>query len=307
MGKRCFHGSLMPSICIPPLVEVLSESCFELARVVSLSFEDGSQLRRMDENCFRFCDLQSICIPRTVEVLADSCFKDSSFASILFEAGSLLTRIEADCFACCSRLTSLTIPRSVTHLDATALMGCPGGSVSIEPGSSYFDVIDGFLIEKRDFVIHGQYLSFGPLNLSIAFIMPLIWLIARSFKCFSTWFGHHCILFLSAGVMKFLVFSGPLYPRRWGWHVVPGWIGSCQRVLPSVLVFCLIWAFMIFLAECGARLRDPAWTVAIEVLFGHFKDVVRGLRFLGKLKLGLVVISALISTCVFLSMLIWNV
>jgi hypothetical protein len=135
--------------------------------------------------------------------------------------------------------------------------------------------------------------------------MPLIWLIARSFKCFSTWFAHHCILFVSACVVKFFVFSGPLCPRRWGWHAVLGWIGSYKQVLLSVLVFCLIWAFMIFLTECGRRLRpDAVWTMAFEMLFRHFQYVVWAFRFLGKLKLRLVVIPAIISTCVFLWMLI---
>jgi hypothetical protein len=71
-------------ICIGKDIEVLCESCFcDLSQVRIITFEQGSQLKRIDRYCFPLCSLQMIQIPGNVEFIDKSAFAHCNCQSML--------------------------------------------------------------------------------------------------------------------------------------------------------------------------------------------------------------------------------
>jgi hypothetical protein len=72
MAIRCFGTDDEASV--PSNVKVLAESCFSGANLGNLTFEDESQLQRIEVNCFHSCPLAYILTPRSVESIGDRVF-----------------------------------------------------------------------------------------------------------------------------------------------------------------------------------------------------------------------------------------
>jgi hypothetical protein len=126
------------AICIPRTVEVLDRNLLasfgSSADRRAVTFESGSQLRRLEESCFASWSIQSIVIPRSVESLCPRCFSEAKIASLSFESPSSVKRLEPECFAK-AELDAICIPASVELLCESCFLGARVGSVTFDIGS----------------------------------------------------------------------------------------------------------------------------------------------------------------------------
>jgi hypothetical protein len=125
------------SIVFSSSVVVLGKRSFSKCRsLVSVTFESGSRLERIDESAFWGSELKSIVIPSSVLVLGKKSFSDcQSLDSVAFENASRLERIDEYAFYE-SRLKSIVIPSSVVILGESCFLRCTSlRSVTFESGS----------------------------------------------------------------------------------------------------------------------------------------------------------------------------
>jgi hypothetical protein len=106
------------SVHIPSSIAIVADHVFffACARLLSVTFEPGPKLQRIEEDwAFFDCSpLHSACIPSSVEILGDWCFAVGAQDWILaIEDGSNLSRIEPSAFSGCSNLRSSCIFASV--------------------------------------------------------------------------------------------------------------------------------------------------------------------------------------------------
>jgi hypothetical protein len=152
----CFAGSTLTSICIPKSVEFIGKFCFNAGwgqhtdrsnRIETVTFEPGSQLKRIEESCFSNCPLREIRIPQSVKVLCKACFASarwghSKVGALIFEADSRLRVMEEACFRQCT-LASITIPRSVEVLGKFCFAEAEVQLLAFETDSQLKKVGDG--------------------------------------------------------------------------------------------------------------------------------------------------------------------
>jgi hypothetical protein len=125
----------VPSFCVAKHIGVLCEHCF--ARCSSLkqvTFEEGSELMRIEKKAFAFSGVTSIRIPANVEILCERCFYSChSLQQVTFDKRSQLKRIEKGAFACKAgygyspeycRLSSIPIPAGVEVLCERCFFRC---------------------------------------------------------------------------------------------------------------------------------------------------------------------------------------
>jgi hypothetical protein len=105
------------SVTVPRSVEVLCSGCFgDCSGVLSVLFEEGSKLRRIESSAFCHSSLTSIVIPRGVEVICSQCFANcESLATVAFEIDCGLERIESRAFAG-TNLSSIRLPLSMSFI-----------------------------------------------------------------------------------------------------------------------------------------------------------------------------------------------
>jgi hypothetical protein len=165
-------------------VKVLGRSCFKGTKVHVVVFEQGSNLKRIEESCFTGCRLKSIQIPRSVETLMQQSLggERTQIDSWSFEGGSRMSHlgqsafeccqlryvvvpravevIEKSCFDSCRGLTSLDFEREslLVRIEALAFRGCQLGPVQLPSRVTFiaknaFDnkVVLGLLAESREF------------------------------------------------------------------------------------------------------------------------------------------------------------
>jgi hypothetical protein len=111
------------TLTISSCIELLCESCFEsCTSLVSVMFESGSRLLRIDSWAFRNCgSLKSIVIPESVEIICEGSFQNcSSLARVEFETASRLIQIGDDAFALCPELKLISLPGSVETMSGLA-------------------------------------------------------------------------------------------------------------------------------------------------------------------------------------------
>jgi hypothetical protein len=91
---------------------------------MSVTFESGSQLSRLEAQAFYRSGLTSIDLPASVTFIGEKCFSDcGSLMSVTFESGSQLSRLEARAFYW-TGLTSIHLPDSVTFIGEKCFSGC---------------------------------------------------------------------------------------------------------------------------------------------------------------------------------------
>ncbi|MDR1267623.1 MAG: leucine-rich repeat domain-containing protein [Holosporales bacterium] len=92
-------------LIVPPEIVTIRASCFENSRsLIGVSFEDNSQLERIEENAFCGSGVQSIFIPASLKELRSRCFARCwSLTSVVFEGGSCLQVIDESAFEGCVR------------------------------------------------------------------------------------------------------------------------------------------------------------------------------------------------------------
>jgi hypothetical protein len=112
-------------IVIPKSVEFLGNRCFyECKSLKEVIFEDGCNLKRIDECAFKRSGLKSIRIPKSVEFLGKECFSEcQSLSEVIFEDGCTLKRIDEGAFSF-SGLKSIRIPKSVEFLGKECFSEC---------------------------------------------------------------------------------------------------------------------------------------------------------------------------------------
>jgi hypothetical protein len=154
----------LQSLCVPASVESIGSFCFshpllEASELSTLTFEGGSNLRRLEDSALFGCPhLTSLCIPASVESIGQTCFhvfesSESENASefglktVSFEAGSKLKRIESRAFASCRGLRSICLPASVRAIDGTTFWESNFTKIEVEAGNTHFSVHDCFLLD----------------------------------------------------------------------------------------------------------------------------------------------------------------
>jgi hypothetical protein len=114
-------------VVVPKEINVLGKSCFNGAKVDTVTFGAGSRLVKIKASCFQSCPMKWIRIPPGVRSLGMSCFagKDkcqNEIGTVIFDGYSRLTRIENEILANCS-VKSICIPHSVEMLGMRAFLG----------------------------------------------------------------------------------------------------------------------------------------------------------------------------------------
>jgi hypothetical protein len=79
----------MKSVVVPRSVVKIGRGCFFGSALESITFEHGSELRRIGMMCFSHCRLMtSICIPKKVAYVGDMAFESTAVDSIAIEQGN---------------------------------------------------------------------------------------------------------------------------------------------------------------------------------------------------------------------------
>jgi hypothetical protein len=121
ISGRCLirYFGTWPRLQIASSIEGICEGCFASCKsVLSVVFEENSQLLRVEADAFSASGLTSIHLPASVTVIGERCFCGCrSLASITFESGSQLSRLAKATFSE-SGLTSIHLPASVSVIDA---------------------------------------------------------------------------------------------------------------------------------------------------------------------------------------------
>ena len=140
IGAYVFQKSgLSGSITLPASLTEIGSSAFQdCSSLTSVSFENGSQLATIGTYAFYQSGLSgSITFPASLTRIGDNAFYNSSstLTSVSFEPNSQLDTIGRFAFGR-SGMTSITLPASVTILDAAAFHSCTAlTSVNFESGS----------------------------------------------------------------------------------------------------------------------------------------------------------------------------
>jgi hypothetical protein len=111
-------------IMIPSSVEVICKSCFSNWIFKSITFENGSQLRRLEKSLFSWSGLSSIAIPSSVEIICKSCFANCTLLeSVSFQNMPKLRKLGERAFST-SGLKSIIIPSSIEIICKSCFEEC---------------------------------------------------------------------------------------------------------------------------------------------------------------------------------------
>ena len=112
---RYCNGTSTSSFTVPASVEVIGEYSFTGAKLSSVRFEEGSNLKTIEKNAFDYCDkMYSISIPDSVTSIGNSAFRYCKILnSVKLPSGMPVLQ---SIFGFTERLTSLKIPEGVTKI-----------------------------------------------------------------------------------------------------------------------------------------------------------------------------------------------
>jgi hypothetical protein len=127
------HFGHPSELCIGNEIEELFDDCFTRHnRLLDISFEPGSRLRRIGNAVFTCSCLRSIVIPASVESLDVVCFGScSELVTVIFEPNSRLSFISIDAFVLCPSLKTVRIPACVSQVAVKAVSSCRGVDILI--------------------------------------------------------------------------------------------------------------------------------------------------------------------------------
>ena len=95
-------------------VTIIGHGCFKkCTNLESVTFENGSELKKIGEEAFYETNINKITIPKSVNLIEDRCFKKcNKLESVAFELGSELKKIGEEAFYE-TNINKITIPKSV--------------------------------------------------------------------------------------------------------------------------------------------------------------------------------------------------
>ena len=89
--------------------------CTALTKVI---FEEGSPITALPSNAFYGCSsLNEIVLPKNLRTIGNNCFERCSLSTIVIPSG--VTTIGRSAFYSCKKLTSITLPNTITSMDIT--------------------------------------------------------------------------------------------------------------------------------------------------------------------------------------------
>jgi hypothetical protein len=101
---------------------VIKKYCFSgCSRLAEVIFEEGSELKEIEDSSFSSCRIQQISIPEKCSVIGDLCFAwCSDLFDVKFPESSCVKRLEYQAFYG-TRVKEICLPASLDFVDASAL------------------------------------------------------------------------------------------------------------------------------------------------------------------------------------------
>lgn len=119
------------------------------------SYEISRGIRELGTNAFANSRLSSVIIPDTVTTLGSGAFIDCENLTELVIPDSVV-ELHNEVFFGCSSLQSVNIPDHVVNMGIAQFYGCENlKTVTISPDHLYYEMVDGFLVEKNNREIMG--------------------------------------------------------------------------------------------------------------------------------------------------------
>ncbi len=150
IGNGAFARTVIAGrMTLPAKVKNIGKGAFQGLPITSLIISEGNHLSSISENAFQGCEsLASVTIPGNVKTIEASVFNGCrSLKTVNLSEG--LTAIEGNpytydsdtgygAFSYCTKLTSITIPSTVTSIGKYAFYGCSQlASLMIKPSDDY--------------------------------------------------------------------------------------------------------------------------------------------------------------------------
>jgi BspA type Leucine rich repeat region (6 copies) len=167
----------LETIIIPKSVERIGKRTFYLNEsLISVQFEEGSQLTIIGGEAFMYTSLSEVTIPKHVEVVDYSAFSNSTLTSVEFEDDSHLKKIGQTAFGN-TNIISIQIPKSVEVIEDFAFSDTELETVIFEEGSQIETIHTGIFsniklttITLPDTVTTLNQASFCNLNYRISIV-----------------------------------------------------------------------------------------------------------------------------------------
>jgi len=134
IGQSAFPNTPIASLTIPKSVTTIGNSSFNNCnKLVTLTFQDSSNLNLIDSNSFYGCAfLTSILIPDSVTAVGSDAFNSCQrLSSVKLPVNPSFTIISGGVFRGCSLLTDIVIPETVTNISNYAFYNCNLSSITI--------------------------------------------------------------------------------------------------------------------------------------------------------------------------------
>ena len=161
IGNSAFKKTSIREMFIPNDVrQINKEAFYGCSQLESLSFEGDSMLTQIGVSAFEGTILKDLFIPASVTIIEVAAFYGCPITAVHFEEASSLEtikgayrsgysyyNIERGAFANCTLLETITIPASVTTIEASAFYGCSKlQNVHFEDNSNLVE-LTGFLYQ----------------------------------------------------------------------------------------------------------------------------------------------------------------
>ena len=138
IGDVAFRDCALTSINIPASVtELTAESFFDVPTLKTVTLDSGNKTFKQVGNVIytidetelvMYCDKtaeESLTIPKEVETIRGYAFQGCQITSVDFEENSALTKLGTDAFYDCSKLSSITLPDSLSEIGSECIFyGC---------------------------------------------------------------------------------------------------------------------------------------------------------------------------------------
>lgn len=140
IGQKCFaNRDFIKKITIPKSIQEIEDEAFsECYSLSSVTFGDGSQLKKMGEDIFSDCeDLKKVVLPKSIQKIEDSAFMYCrKLSEVTFESGNKVQKIGEDAFSECTNLKKIVIPKNVKTIAGGAFYNCKNMvSITFQSGS----------------------------------------------------------------------------------------------------------------------------------------------------------------------------